>query len=57
MEINKLNWMVLDALGCMNTADSQKKLVNYSDVFIICRKLRHIQAIKKMPTLIPRPLN
>ena len=34
--------MVLDALGCMNNADFEKKLVNDKfvlDVFIICQKL------------------
>ena len=29
MEIFKWKWMMLGALGCMNTADFEKKLVKY----------------------------
>ena len=42
---------VLGALGCMNSVDfEKKKVVNHNIVlyvFIICKKLRHIQVIKK----------
>jgi hypothetical protein len=42
MEIYKWKWLVLDAFGCMNNADFEKKLVNDNivlDMFIICQKL------------------
>ena len=39
--------MVLGALGYMNNADFEKKIVNDNivlDVFIICQKLRYIHS-------------
>ena len=42
--------MVLGALGSMNNADLEKKIVIDNivlDVFIICQKLRHVQVILK----------
>ena len=46
MEIHKWKWMVLGALGCVNNVDYEIIKDNIVlDVFIICQKLRHIQAI------------
>ena len=38
---------VLGALGSMNNADFEKKVIDniVLDVFIICQKLRHVQLI------------
>ena len=41
MEIYKWKWLVLGALGFMNNADFENKIVNDNivlDVFIICQK-------------------
>ena len=48
MEIYEWKWMVLGALGSVNKVDFETKLVNDNnmlDVFIVCYKLQHVQAI------------
>ena len=37
--------MVLGALGCMNNADFEEKIVNDNIVLILCQNLRHVQVI------------
>ena len=51
MEIYKWKWKVLGALGCMDNADFEKKILNDNivlDVFITYHKL-HVHVIKNIP--------